>query len=245
MYEVSGKVRYSETDSEGQLTIPSLLNYFQDCSTFQSESLGVGVSYMMEQHLAWVLSSWQICINRMPHLAEEIVTQTWPYGFKGFFGNRNFCMKSKEGEMLAYANSIWVLIDTQTGRPARIPEIFLERYQNEPPIPMECSERKIKAPAEYEVKDPIPVLKFFIDTNQHVNNEKYVMLAKEFLPDGFEVEELRVEYRKAALLNDVLYPRVTVEEDRVTVNLADEEGKPYAIVLFIRNYDGMKNETYA
>ena len=234
MYEVSGKVRYSETNSEGQLTIPSLLNYFQDCSTFQSESLGVGVKYMMENHLAWVLSSWQICINRLPELADEIKTQTWPYDMKGFFGYRNFCMKTPEGDMLAYANSIWVLIDTETGKPTRVPDIIKEHYPNEPKLPMECSDRKIKVPAEYEQKDPIPVLKFFIDTNQHVNNEKYVMLAQEFLPDDFSMGEVRVEYRKAAVLNDILYPRVTEEEDRITVILGDEDGKPYATVLFLK-----------
>lgn len=234
MYEMNGKIRYSETDSKGQLTLPALLNYFQDCSTFQSESLGVGVQYMKENHMAWVLSSWQICINRMPMLAEEITTQTWPYGFKAFFGNRNFCMRDKDGEMLAYANSIWVLIDTTTGRPMRVPQIFFERYQDDPPLPMDCCDRKIKLSSEYEVKDPIPVLKFFIDTNQHVNNEKYVMLAREFVPEDYAVGEIRVEYRKAALLNDVLYPRVNREEDRIMVNLGDKDGEPYAVVLFMK-----------
>jgi acyl-ACP thioesterase len=234
MYEVKGKVRYSETDSEGKLTIPALLNYFQDSSTFQSESLGVGVKTMMENNLAWVLSSWQICINQMPNLAEDIKTQTWPTDFKGFFGTRNFCMKTEEDKMLAYANSIWVLIDIRTGKPTRVPDFVANSYQNEPPIPMECSERKIKAPAEYVEKDPIPVLKFFIDTNKHVNNEKYVMIAQEFLPEEFDVGEIRVEYRKAAVLNDTWYPRVTEEAGRITVNLTDEDGKTYAIILFLK-----------
>ena len=234
MYEVKGKVRYSETDSEGKLTIPALLNYFQDSSTFQSESLGVGIKTLMEHNLAWVLSSWQICINEMPALAEDIKTQTWPTDFKGFFGTRNFCMKTEDDKMLAYANSIWVLIDTRTGKPTRVPDFVANSYQNEPPIPMECSERKIKAPTEYVEKDPIPVLKFFIDTNKHVNNEKYVMIAQEFLPEEFDLGEIRVEYRKAAVLNDTLYPRVTEEADRITVNLTDEEGKTYAIILFLK-----------
>ena len=171
MYEEKGKVRYSEIDSEGKLTIPALMNYFQDCTNFQSESLGVGFKTLMEHDLAWILSSWQICVNKMPELAEDIKTQTWPTDFKGFFGTRNFCLRSGDDEVLAYANSIWVLIDIKTGKPTRVPDFVADRYQNEPPIPMECSERKIKAPTEYVEKDPIPVLKFFIDTNKHVNND--------------------------------------------------------------------------
>ena len=60
------------------------------------------------------------------------------------------------------------------------------------------------------------------------------MLAQEFLPNQFEIGEIRVEYKKAAVLNDILYPRVTEEENCVTVVLGDESGKPYAIVLFMK-----------
>ena len=34
MYAFDSRIRYSETDSEGYLTLDALLNYFQDCSTF-------------------------------------------------------------------------------------------------------------------------------------------------------------------------------------------------------------------
>ena len=37
IYSFDGRVRYSETGENGLLTLPGILNYFQDCSTFQSE----------------------------------------------------------------------------------------------------------------------------------------------------------------------------------------------------------------
>ena len=45
MYTFESRIRYSETGSEGRLTMASLINYFQDCSTFHSEDLGLGVAY--------------------------------------------------------------------------------------------------------------------------------------------------------------------------------------------------------
>ena len=36
MYTFDGRVRYSEVGEDGLLTMQSLLDYFQDCSTFQS-----------------------------------------------------------------------------------------------------------------------------------------------------------------------------------------------------------------
>lgn len=56
MYTFDSKVRYSEIDHRGTMTLPALINYFQDCSTFQSESLGFGVKAAKEKKKAWILS---------------------------------------------------------------------------------------------------------------------------------------------------------------------------------------------
>ena len=108
MYEVKSRVRLSEVSDNGCMTLPGIINSFQDASIFQSEDLGVGTKYLEEQKKAWVLSSWQVEILRYPKLGEEIRTCTWATGFHGFFGDRNFVMKDQNGEVTAYANSIWV-----------------------------------------------------------------------------------------------------------------------------------------
>lgn len=234
-YEMNAKVRYSEVDVKGQMTWLSLLSYFQDCSVFQSEQMELGIEYLAKHHLAWVLSSWQVHAKKLPKLAEEITVGTWAYDFQSFYGYRNFILNDASGNRLAYANSSWVLIDTETGRPVRVPQDMGEAYGKEERIPMECTERRIKAPEQYEAKEPIRVQKYFIDTNQHMNNEKYVMIAQEFLPEHFQIGEIRVEYKKAARLDEFLYPRVTAEAGALTVVLASEDGKPYAVVKFLEN----------
>ena len=67
-----------------------------------------------------------------------------------------------------------------------------------------------------------------------MNNGKYILVAEGFLSDDDPVESIRVEYKKAAVLGDVLYPFVFTEGDRVTVSLADEQQKPYATIQFKR-----------
>ena len=54
-YEFEGKVRYSEIDHRATMTLPALINYFQDCSTFQSEQLGYGMDVLKKEKKAWVL----------------------------------------------------------------------------------------------------------------------------------------------------------------------------------------------
>lgn len=233
MYQLSSKVRYSEAGADEKLTYASLLNYFQDCSTLHSEALGASGRSLYEKHMAWILSFWQICIEDMPSLSEDIVVSTWPYDTKGLFGMRNFCMDNTEGKRFASANSIWVLINTETGRPIRIPAEVGAVYPDEPRLDMNYCDRKIIIPTDYEEKEPIRVPAYFIDTNHHMNNGKYVMVAEGYLPENFQVKEIRVEYKKAAVLNDILYPRVTIMEKEVIVVLADKAGNPYATVVFM------------
>lgn len=230
MYSFDSRIRYSEVDIRGHVTLPSVIDYFQDCSSFQSEELGVGMEYLTAHKLAWVLSSWQIEVNRYAEMGERIRVSTWPYGFKGFFGYRNFKMEGEGDELLAYANSVWTLLDLEKGRPARLPCEMLESYQLSPSLPMECESRKVPFPEEMEAREPFPVHKYHIDTNKHVNNGKYVSMAQEYLPLGFQTGKMRVEYRKAAVYKDMIFPFVAKAQGKVTVKLADGEGKPYAIV---------------
>ena len=93
MYEFDSRVRYSEVDHHGTMTVPALINYFQDCSTFQSEDLGIGTTVLKEEKRAWLLSYWQVILNRKPELGEKITIGTFATEFKGLFGNRNFYIK--------------------------------------------------------------------------------------------------------------------------------------------------------
>ena len=98
---------------------------------------------------------------------------------------------------------------------------------------MDYCDRKMVVPEEYEEKDGIVVPKYFIDTNNHVNNAKYVMLAEQYLPEDFKVKEIRVEYKIAAVLGDMMIPRVSVEEDTVTVSFVTSAGQLYATIQFL------------
>lgn len=233
MYQLKSKVRYSEANAKAELTYHALLNYLQDSSTFHSEELGESGAQLLEKNMAWILSFWQICIEDMPRLSQEICVKTWPYSTKGLLGLRNFCMENENGEKIVKANSIWVLVDTKTGRPIRITDEVSSHYPDEPKLEMDYCDRKIAIPEEYEEKEGIVVPKYFIDTNNHVNNAKYVMVAEQYLPEEFKVSEIRVEYKVAAVLGDMMIPHVTIKENEVTVVLVTAAGQVYATIQFL------------
>lgn len=238
MYSFQDKVRYSEVDRNGKLSIPAIVNYMQDCSTFQSEYLGLGIEYLKKSHKAWVLNSWQIELLEDIHICDEIITGTWSYGSKGVYGYRNFVIRTPEERPLVNANSLWVLIDTTTGTPVKVTPGDIEAYGREEKIDMEYLDRKIKIAGDGVLGEPVLVRKYHIDTNGHVNNSWYVWFAMEFAPDddriqGKRINRLRVEYKKSARYGDKIYPVVYEQENYITVALNDAEGRPYAVVQMI------------
>lgn len=236
MYTINNRIRYSEVDSEKKINLSSLLDYLQDCCTFESEKLQIGVDYLAENRIAWVLSSWQLKILRYPKFNEIIRVSTWPYGFKGFYGWRNFAVEDERGERIVEANSVWIFMDTEKMCPKKITDEMIEAYRDEfaQPLGGEWEERKIKVPAAGEEKEPIRVPQYFIDTNHHMNNSKYVLTAQEYLPGEFIVKGLRAEYKKAAMSGDFLYPVVFGGQDNIMAALNDSDGNPCAVISFQR-----------
>lgn len=232
MYTFNSRIRYSETDSEGKLTMASLINYFQDCSTFHSEDVNLGIEYLRQSNLVWVLSSWQIVVERYPDLGENVTIGTQPYDLKGFLGYRNFWMTDEKGGYIAKANTLWSLLNTESGKPAGIPEGMAEGYGMGEKLDMEYAPRKIVIPQGGQKQEPITVKKHHLDTNHHVNNQQFVDMAMDFLPEGFSVWQLRAEYKKQAFLDDVLVPYVAKEDGKIVVSLTDFSEAPFVVVEF-------------
>lgn len=233
MYSFKSRVRYSEINKEGMLDIPSVLNYFQDCSTFQSESLGVGVEHLKKENRAWVLNSWQIEFLQDVRLFEDIETGTWSYGSKGVYGYRNFVLNKSDGTRAVNANTIWVFTDTKTGMPIKVQPQDVEMYGIEPKIEMTDYGRKIKTEQEGMREQEFSVRKYHIDTNGHVNNVKYVQFAMEYLDEAAKVRVLRAEYKKSAKYGDIICPIIYKEENKLTISLNDKADDVYAKVQFI------------
>lgn len=229
MYTFESRVRYSETDEYGRLTVNGIMNYLQDCSTFQSEELGMGFDHLGKNKKAWWLSSWQILIERQPKFGEKIFISTWPYGFKGIYGYRNFMITDAEGTPLVKADSTWFFYDLEKRCPARVtPEEIRGYGEGEAPLSMPPAPKKILLPEEVWEAEAVTVKRHHLDTNLHVNNSQYVAIARELLPGRFSIGELRAEYKKAAVLGDRMIPRIGKTAEGYVVSLQDAEGSIFA-----------------
>ena len=240
MYSFTSRVRYSEIGQDGRLTIPALVDYLQDCTTFGSEELGLGPAHTAKTGLAWLLSAWEIEISELPRFGEKICVSTWATGFAGLRASRNFTVRREGDEAgaapLVRADSSWFMFDANKGRPVRTPKEestpYLEDARDDAPLDLPPIPRMVRVEGEGVAACPITVTGAHLDTNHHVNNAQFISLAGECLPKNFTVHRMRAEYKQQAHLGDVLHPLRAETENGCFISLNDEKGQPYVVVEF-------------
>ena len=207
MYSLKYKVTTSTCDSEGRLKLCSALQMMQDCSEMWIDSEPGVKRYFAEQHMAQLLATRQVEIVRVPEYKEELTVTTSVYGMKPMFGFRNTFIYDAEGKPCYKTWSMGAFVDKSAGKLKRVDDATMASMSLEPQLEMDYKDRRIILPKEDgEVLEPVKVLRADIDYNRHVNNANYVRMAMELLPEGFDVKGLRVEYRVAAKLGDMLVP---------------------------------------
>ena len=236
MYEFTSRVRYSEIQPDGTMSLGAMLTRMQDCSVFHSDSIGRGPECWLESGFGWLIISWQVKIHSRPVFGTPITTRTWSYRFRGIEGDRIFTIRDDEGRTLAEANSRWIYFNRVTQKPARVPAVEIEGFGEEEPLAdFSYSNRKIRLPeAEPVVQEAMHIQPINIDTNGHVNNLVYIDMAVAYLPADFEVGELRVQYLRQAMLGDVLVPKCYAQGESYFVSLENGGGEICAIVEFMR-----------
>ena len=237
MYEFEERVRYSETDENGRMRLAALVNYLQDCSTFHSTDVGLSVEALEKKKRAWLLSYWDIHVDRLPKLCEQIVIGTSPHAFKGVMAHRNFWIREPGGAYLLRAESIWFYYDTERMRPAKVTEEDVAPFgEMRDVLELPESSRKIETPAELTAGKMLTISPHHIDSNHHVNNAQYIAIAADALaalPEAelhFQKGRIRAEYRKAAVLGNKMIPYIGKTDEGFCVSLQNEEGEVYCNV---------------
>lgn len=235
--DFKSRVRFSEVDADCKLSFGKIIDYLQDCSNLQSEMLGVGVEHQEETNKAWILSSWQVEVKGEIKNGDNIEVATWPYSFNRACGKRNYtiAMADSPKDYIIEADSMWVLLNIDTGMLAKVEDSDTEKYELEEPLDMNYSKKKIAKTSEYERKDEHIVYNYHLDINRHMNNSWYVKIAEEYIEDKSKIKSFRVEYKKSAKLGNKVIPFVAYENGRYVVELRNEENEVYAITEFNEN----------
>ena len=221
MYSLNYKVTTSTCDSEGKLKLYSALQMMQDCSEMWIDSEPQVKDYFARENMAQLLASRQVEIVRVPDFKEELTVTTSVYGMKPMFGFRNTFIYDAEGKPCYRTWSMGAFVDKANGKLKRVDDTVAGSLLIEPQLEMDYKDRRIILPkTEGEVLEPVKVMRADIDYNKHLNNANYVRMAMELLPEDFEIKGLRVEYRVAAKLGDMLVPTIYKHDGVIIVSLS-------------------------
>lgn len=237
-YEDYFHVRFLDVDNNNLLKPTSLANYFQEIGGEHSNSVGFGLYDSPRIGLAWVLLGWSIKINRLPKWNDDVRVITWHKETdNGLFFYRDFEAYVGE-ELIAVASSKWVACDIHTGSISKISETTVSDFQTETKTALECDFKKIKEPENVDSTFKYTVLRHDLDTNNHMNNAKYINLAFEAIPEsiyGKPVSYIEVMYRNSTTLGEEVvcrYSKVSETEHIVTIKDKSLE-KLHAIVKLV------------
>lgn len=234
MYSLKYKVTTSTCDSEGRLKLYSALQMMQDCSEMWIDSEPGVKQYFAEQNMAQLLATRQVEIIRVPEYKEELTVTSTVYDMKPMFGFRNTFIYDAQGNPCYKTWSMGAFVDKVAGKLKRVDQVTIDSMNLEPQKEMNYRDRRIILPKQGgDILESVKVLRADIDYNKHMNNANYVRMAMELLPESMVVRGMRVEYRVAAKLGDILTPTMYQIDDGFIVSLS-VNGEVSAIVEFTR-----------
>jgi len=233
MYTLNYKVTTSCCDSEGKLKLYSALQMMQDCSEMWIDSEPTVRKFFKDNNMTQLLATRQVEVMRVPRFKEDLTVTTSIYEVMPMYGFRNTFIRDAQGQPCYRTWSMGAFVDLGTGKLARIADDAIASLTLEPKLEMNYRGRRIILPKQDgTVMEPVKVIRADIDYNRHMNNANYVRIAMELLPEGFEVRDMRVEYRIAAKLGDMLTPTLYPIDSGYIVALAIDD-QPSAIIEFL------------
>lgn len=201
-------VSYSDISSKSTLKPSSVINYFQSLAVLHSDALGYSLDWFHENSLGWVLLSWHVVFDEMPKEGATLTAETWTSPHKRSQANREFALRDEHGNVLAWAASRWVLMNTARRRPAKLDAEFFGKYSFENGRECIDEDHAIEFPEDAETitSYSTPVMRRDTDTNKHANNAVYIDWALDGVPDEIydecKLTELTVLYKKECRRGD-------------------------------------------
>ncbi len=166
-------VMASMCDEQSLMSIPALMDLFQDIAGFHAASIDTGVLRLEEMGLFWVISKMRIAVRRRPLVGETAQLSTWILPPDRVSCERD-CSLTAGGEMLAYCRCIWAVLRRDNGRPEPMasfyphPEEVLDAPDDKPLIRMSKKFDDAEEIGRYTIRS------VDIDRGGHMNNVNYV-----------------------------------------------------------------------
>ena len=227
--ELKMRAMPSMCDQDSLMSIPAMLDMFQDVAGIHAESVGIGAMELEEKGLFWIVSKTRLVVNERPMVQELLDAVTWIQPADRVTCERDWAI-CRNGEQLAYVRSIWAALKRENFRPAHMSEFYPDSdFSIAPPDDKPFARIKkdfdgAEALGEYRIRS------VDIDRGGHMNNVNYVraMLGC-FSCDEIkemDIHELDMQFLLQCYEGDTIrFLRRPSEDGLMEVGALNEEGK--------------------
>lgn len=206
---LSHRVASYECGRDLQLRPSAFLHLCQEVAEMHADRNGLGFDWGMQQGLIWVEVQGDFEFLRRPRWKENVSLRTNTGKATPLQARRFVEMAGEDGEVLARADLMWVLIDVERRLPTPFRKAGLELP--EPPAPL-CSPIDGETLAAAAAAEPtlcsLCATERDVDFNGHINNASYLIWAMDALPSDLRPEgeprRLRISFRHETMAGTVL-----------------------------------------
>ena len=229
----------SMCDTAGRLGIPGTFDLFMDMAARHSHLLGCGALALAKENRYWVIAKSLIKFIKRPAMTQTVILSTWPEasrGRAGLKGNRDFEVRSKEGELLISGKSEWVILDKNSGGYIALDSVMPEGFEYCGDLACPQSYFKIRDDFSEAPSASYKVLNLDTDFVGHMNNVAYIrafancFTAEEWLK--MDIKEMEIHFRQQCFEGDVLDFASRPGQDGYTEVQASVKGATKALLRY-------------
>lgn len=184
-------VLYSDCNEHDEIKPSALLSFAQEVAGLSADELGFGYRDTIGDRCGFFIATTCCEIHKRVHPNDSVIVSTWPLPPRRVIFERDYTVKSMEGELVASIASRWCLVDLDSGKllpPERLKAHASCPYRSDRVMEPDWSLPKLMGEGE-EVYSLV-ARPSHLDHFHHVNNTKYA----DFFTDCFSEAE-RTEKR--------------------------------------------------
>ncbi len=171
-------VRLGDVDPGGELRLDAIARYLQDVAS--DDALDAG----LPNALGWVVRRALIRVEHPATVGERVGLTTFCTGAGRSWAERRTCIVGEQGASID-AVSLWVQVDIETGRPARLGHQFFDLYGESSGGRVVSSKLGLPArPPEHTDRQMWVFRRADLDQFDHVNNAAHWAVVEEVLQRG-------------------------------------------------------------
>jgi len=211
-----------------EMTNKAFLEALSNTANVHGNSVGQGISSQGKSYITWVVLNWKLKVYQRPKICETILVKTWGREYSRLRAYRDYDILNQKSEIIAKATSVWIAVDTETGKPMRLNNNIMDLYGCEPehinfPGFKFTEAANLDLPIVSAIR--FKTNKSMIDCNNHVHNPAYLDLVNEVLPEGMaenHFNNIEVSYKKEIMLHKEVLLEYATDGEKNYVFIYDE-----------------------